>query len=325
MRICLLGYYGKNFGDLLMLSGILNSLYPEASIIDIISYDVLLKSAIITPLNKEINVYLSHSLGLKERISIYKSAEIIVWGGGSCFNDVDGTGAVKQMLLAKVVNPFIKIVYYGIGVDVNKNWRHKLYLRVALVIADEFKVRDSISYAKVGNYKKVSLVKDPVYLNMNYFNEFKTVHNKSRLLIAYRNVDNYFPNMYRRYLVNFVNGIRYVLEHHKFSDVVVFSCDYDYDMNDSRFIYESIKPFCNATFFEYDSVSEICKLIANSSAVITGRLHVATVANLFSTPFLLLNYSVKNLAFYKENDTIGRLIEYKDLKDDDVLFRNLKL
>lgn len=325
MRICLLGYYGKNFGDLLMLSGILNSLCSEASVIDIISYDALLKTAITTPLKKKINVYLSRGLELKKRISIYKSAEVIMWGGGSCFNDVDGTGAVKQMLLAKVVNPFIKIVYYGIGIDINNNWRHELCLRIALVLADEFKVRDSISYAKVGNCNKVSLVKDPVYLNMNYFDSVKVEHNKSRLLIAYRNVNNYFPDRYKEYLVNFINGIRYILEHHKFNDVVVFSCDYDYDMNDSCFIYESIKPFCNAIFFEDNSVSEICKLIASSSAVITGRLHVAVVANLFSRPFVLLNYSAKNLVFCEENDTIGRLIEYEELKDDDVLYRNLGL
>ena len=85
MRICLLGYYGKNFGDLLMLSGILNSLYSEASVIDIISYDTLLKTAITAPLKKEINVYLSRSLELKKRISIYKSAEVIMWGGGLVF------------------------------------------------------------------------------------------------------------------------------------------------------------------------------------------------------------------------------------------------
>lgn len=73
------------------------------------------------PVNKIVNIYYGLELNIKKRVNIYRVSNVILWGGGSCFNDIDGTGAVKQMILAKFVNPRIKVDYYGVGIDIKKN------------------------------------------------------------------------------------------------------------------------------------------------------------------------------------------------------------
>lgn len=119
--------------------------------------------------------------------------------------------------------------------------------------------------------------------------------------MLYRNVNSYYPNDYSEYLQFFIKALKTYITDTCYDSVVIFSCDYEFDMSDNQVIYNSIKKTANVSFNYCSSVDEICKLIAESTAVITSRLHVAVVADIFNVPFLLLNYRKKMKRFVEKN------------------------
>lgn len=316
MVIDIIGYYGVNFGDLLMLQGLLNSLPAKYEKVNILSYDDLDISKLNILCKADIHSYNIRMPLLKLAI-LFKEADVLMWGGGSCFNDIDGTGGVKQMYFAKIINPKIKIVYYGVGIDIKNNRKHYAYLKAALFISSRFAVRDLKSYEMIRKFKCSELIEDPIYLNKEWLDNIKAENIDRKLFISYRCVDKYYPNTYSIYLRWFIDNIVNLIEMNHFSNVCIMSADGRVDKVDNLSIINSIyKTSANViSNLEAFSLKDICSHIKSSSLVVTGRLHIAAIASFYNVPYLLLNYSEKNRQFtIKENKT-ERLVEYVSLKD----------
>lgn len=320
MVVDIIGYYGSNFGDLLMLQGVLNNLPSGCLKVNILSFGILNLADLDYSCNAIVNSYYIR-MPLKQLIQLYKEAEVIMWGGGSCFNDVDGTGGVKHMLLAKLVNPSVKIVYYGVGIDIKKSFLGKLYLKIALSISERFAVRDERSFDMIKKYSFAELIDDPIYLNKKWLLSINTSNKRSSLVISYRCINSYFPNAYKSYLMNFLINLKSVLRTNSFTDVYVINADSSVDKNDNLYISKELISSCvNVRYIEKQSLKEICGVIGSSSLVITGRLHLAVVASVYNTPCLLLNYSEKNKQFAMKGDSkLITLAEYPLLSDSNYL------
>lgn len=319
MRVSLIGYYGKNFGDLLMLQGILSQMPIHVTHINILSYSDFDLNSIQYSKEIKLLVYNVTKLGFKHRIKLYRNCDYIIWGGGSCFNDVDGTGAVKQMLLAKVVNPRIKIQYLGIGIDCKNNKLHWWYLKLALILSDTFNVRDQDSYRLVSSFTKVTIGKDPIYYNEQWFATINDYIDKNYIMVSYRNVKSYFPNQAENYLNDFIENLIGIIVHKGFTKIYIFDCDQKVDKKDNMQIYKALciaLPKVSVIYKKTYQLDELCSMIKKTSLMITGRLHAAVVCNLYCNNFLLLNYSKKNESFMKEIGKLDCLINYSELQNN---------
>lgn len=315
MTITIIGYYGCNFGDDLMLQGLITKYDNKNCNLIVLSYaDLNLND--ITYNKCRLSSYNIKNISLKEKIKIFHISEYVIWGGGSCFNDVNGTGAIKQMLLAKFVNPHIKVIYSAIGIDIKSNKLHKLYLHLAILIAHEFSVRDKMSLETVKKYKKVFLCKDLIYINTPLLASIIPCQLDNYLLISYRNINEYFPKNSKIYLKYFISYIIRLAYKNKIRNIVVFNCDIIEDSDDNLTIFKNLKkdmPNTNIIYNDTTDTKEICSLIKGADMVITGRLHAAVIANYYNKRFQLLNYSKKNEAFVAEAKKNHSLLEYEDL------------
>lgn len=323
MVINIIGYYGNNFGDLLMLQGILNSLPSKYTKVNILSFDNLNLLDLDYSCNATVESHYIR-MPLKKLIGFYKEANVIMWGGGSCFNDIDGSGGIKQMLLAKLINHKVQIIYYGVGIDIKKKICNKLYLRLALNISKQFAVRDENSYRLIKKYSCAELIDDPIYLNKEWLYSInKNIKKNNSLVISYRCVDKYYPKLYKAYIENFIQNIKSLLSIYSFSEIHIINADNNVDKNDSMHIFQEISSFCNQKISYVDkfTLREICNIIGSASLVITGRLHIAAVASMYKTPSLLLNYSEKNRQFSLKENSLTTLIEYFSLYDKNYIMK----
>lgn len=329
MTIIIIGYYGNNFGDLLMLQGLLNKYVPDGCSIIILSYDNLDINTIELTKNLNICIHQIKRTCLRKLLRLYQKADRIIWGGGSCFNDIDGTGAVKQMLLAKIVHPSISVEYYGVGIDLKHNKRNTLYLKIALKICSSFVVRDEQSYELVKSNIKSSLCDDPVFLVKRQIEELvPTQEFFSDLIVSYRCVDSYFGEKSPLFLQQFVTNLQSLIQQdEELKKIIVFDADTSVDCSDNQYIFQSIQQLKNVSvqYLIKQPPSNLCKYIKGSKIVITGRLHIAVLAHFYSKKFVLLNYSSKNKSFLKKVKQENSLVEYTSLYNPNCLKHKLGL
>lgn len=323
MTINIIGYYGKNFGDLLMLQSMLNMYIPKGCNINILSYDSLNIDVIDITNELNINVYHINQVSLIKLLRLYRNADKMIWGGGSCFNDVDGTGAVKQMLLAKIVHPSISIEYYGVGIDLKHNKYNIYCMKIALKICSSFTVRDGASYEVVKNNKKTSLCNDPIFLIKEWLEELVPAKEHiSDIIISYRCVDSYYREKAPLFLQQFIDNIYTLIRHNKsLSNVIIFDADSSIDSDNNKCIYESMRKWTNVhvKYIGHQRPSDLCKYIRGTKMVITGRLHVAVLAHLYLKEVALLNYSKKNETFLKSHNRENALVAYTSLHNPDCI------
>lgn len=320
MVIDIIGYYGHNFGDLLMLQGILNHLPNDCVKVNILSYDKLNIGDLNLSCNAEVHSFYIR-MPIPKLIKLFREADSIIWGGGSCFNDVDGSGGIRQMLLAKLVNPSIRIEYQGVGIDLKKNRHNKFCLKMALFLSSSFSVRDHKSYDIVKKHSCTKLIDDPIYLNNDWLKKIKSNIHERRLIISYRCIDKYFPQNKKNYLESFCRNIESLIATGGYNDVYIVNADSRVDNQNNSYIASRLEtlnlPVLN--FVQQRPLEEICSLISSSSLVITGRLHLAAIASLYNIPYILLNYSEKNRQFALLHNNISSLVEYKELQYDNRL------
>lgn len=320
MILIIVGYYGKNLGDLMMLQGIINSISECYDKIIVLSYDNLNLDELDINDRPKIKSYSIH-LRIRKKIKLFKLANIIMWGGGSCFNDIDGNGGIKQILLAKLVNPKISVEYYGVGVDIKKNIINRFCLYLALTVSSNFAVRDKHSYDIVKNFRCSKIIEDPIFLNKSWFENIPSAIKGNSLVVSYRCVDKYFPKSSKKYLNSFIKSIASVIENLSYSHVYVLPCDRNVDEQDNRYIVEKLYSVYNisSTYIPSYSLKDFCSVLRSSSMVITGRLHVGIIASLYHKKYLLLNYSEKNKQFTQADNNPDSLIEYNEIFDSNFL------
>ncbi len=334
-NLSIIGYYTSNFGDLLMLKGLIRAIPKEYSRLFILSYGKLDLEALgeIGLSNKTITV-IDLSNKKKHLISILHAlftTKSIVWGGGTCFNVVENAfGGIRYM---RVFHFFgARIYYMGIGINTNRvNNTLCESIKYALQISNSFNVRDRESQMYINSEIDSSfsaLVPDLVYLN-----DFSPQHRCNKVLngdrvvfVSYRCIDTYFNNS-KEYLNGFIKNLTYLLNHLAINRVIIYPSDevVDYD-NNIVIATELNKVFLGRVsidFYEHLTINDVLGVINNSFLVITGRLHVGVVSSVFGTPFLLLNYSSKNRAFIQDACINTKsLVEYNELKDETQFYSN---
>ncbi|RKT60439.1 polysaccharide pyruvyl transferase [Azonexus fungiphilus] len=253
------------------------------------------------------------------------TASAVMWGGGTCFMDEGGDGAIKYFLLARL---FCKKIYYvGIGIGKTKKIRTKIILAGALLISSKIYLREFDAAKKFPGFyrKKISYVPDLVYRYPLLVNKINNDFSSNSLLVAYRNVEDYFGRAKSKdYLRNFCRAINCLFEHGDFSKIVLVNTDSECDSEDLFFIEKNIFPSGSIEIISIDNgISRVVEEISKASYIITARLHVALMAFANSRKFCLLNYSPKNVSFLEQAGVDGALIEYSDL-DDPCVFVDIR-
>lgn len=309
MQISIIGYYGGNFGDLLMLDSLIQELKPVYEVINIFTYgdSAILEGVLV---KEKVNIYsLKKGLSILDFVRLIKNSRSIIWGGGTCFMDEGGTGGVKYMALARLVG--VKVFYLGIGVDNFQKLRTRLYIKLATLISSGFYLRDEISYKSVKELSSINSGNIHLAADLAFMHSSHNISNNSdryivfccRDLKDYKNQNNSEINLR---LAGLALDIARNLGVHKIYNLI---CDYDVDKEQAL--------ICQSFFLnnglecikidgkEFYSAVDILK---GSTFTITSRLHPAVVSHNFRVPYSLYNYSNKNLKFATEVNETDRII-----------------
>lgn len=330
MTISIIGYYDTNFGDLLMLKGIIDSVPRNVNEIYILTYSYAKLD--LSFINSKVKLYPIQIKNRRFSIKLLRAlllSKYIIWGGGSCFNLNDkGTGALRWMSLFRFFGA--RVIYYGIAIELDKESRILYYVRRAIDLCSKFYVRDQASFeiSKQFSTEKVYKVCDPIYLNNLNAERSKTaiINNEKTFLICYRDLSNYFSEC-GVYFENFKKAISCLIDGKIFTKILVFVADEHVDADISYTLYNYIlqnhkNVQCNICI--NSPLIKKCELIRQADTVITARLHVGVYASFFGIDTIFLNYAQKNENFVRENNIRSdRLVSYEELSDETIFLRRL--
>ncbi len=305
----IVGYYGENFGDLLMLKSIISSLMGSQGPILIFSYGDT------QALARFVDSYFPGSgvrilgPGLFSFAKACLGASQALWGGGTCFMDEGGTGGVKYLTIARMMG--VRVRYLGIGVDSCSSSKTRLSLWIATRIADDILVRDEGSAETVrriggGRSAVVRTVPD-LAMGVSH----PSVDARNGALLCLRDISSYYDLETARSI------------NQKLCDLLVETCkrqgvgsarvlvaDAALDAEVSRYAVDYlIDNGIQVRVIEGWKLNDSIDAIAGSEFVISTRLHVGVVAQLSSTPYVLFNYSAKNLKFCQAVGQPGRCLD----------------
>ncbi|PSL24794.1 polysaccharide pyruvyl transferase family protein [Dyadobacter jiangsuensis] len=319
MKLSLIGYYGGNFGDLLMLSTLIDYYKTKFSKITIFTYgdkDTLDQAIDFQRKNIHLETFSLLRTSINQFQSQVKGSSAIIWGGGTCFMDQGGTGGIKYMALAKLSG--IPVYYMGIGIDTANKLQTKMFIKLAGMISNRIFLRDhkSIGIAKelkVPN-DKLGFVPDIAFLQAT--NETPRVFEEDYIVFSCRDLTEY-KNLNN----NEVNGKLAELtvslcKSLKIHNVVNLICDSETDLEqaqrcDEIFIQNGLKTK-KILGYELDAAVSSIK---NAKFVLTARLHPAVLAQSSKVRYAIYNYSDKNLKFTEEENEAKRLINRHHIDD----------
>lgn len=335
-NLSIIGYYTSNFGDLLMLKGLLETVPQNYRLLYILTYgqlslcdigDIGLDRKRI----KIINLTKSKVYFILPLITAIFTSKAIIWGGGTCFNPSENAyGGLRYM---KLFHKFgVSVNYLGVGINTNQKTPVLVEsLRESLDISDNFIVRDKESQDFIR--KEIDPTFNFLEPDLFYLNHLTSADNTPKddsekiAFVSYRCVDSYFVNS-KNYRKGFVNNLLKVLETIPIDRVVLYPSDRIIDFADNEFIADEVIKCSPKTllvdFLDSIPIAEALSLIQRSRLVITGRLHVGVVSAIFGVPFQLLDYSSKNRAFVKDMGLNNKvLVNYKSLDNEMTMCSNL--
>lgn len=308
--IIVVGYYGENFGDLLMLKALLASLPTSASPVRIFSYgDVRALDRFLKEHFPRSDITIVKP-GIWAFIAACKGASQAVWGGGTCFMDEGGTGGVKYLAMARLLG--VRVRYLGIGVDRCRSIKTRMSLWIATRIADEMLVRDegsaeAIRRVRRGGGAAVKKIPD-LAMAMHH----SDVENRQGAVLCLRDLDSYYdPITARSINRKLCDLLLHTCWKQSVAQVRVLVADEALDAGVSR----EAADYLVASGIHVDMIAgwnldASIDAVAGSRFVVSARLHVGVVAQLAATPFVLFNYSEKNRKFCQ---TVGQLKRCLDL------------
>lgn len=314
MNITIIGYYGSNFGDLLMLKALVENL--EKSSISILTYGSrthLLEQPFIK--EKSIEVIEVSTASKLEIFKTIKKSKAIIWGGGTCFMDEGGTGGIKYMLLGKLLG--CRVYYAGIGADSHNRLSTKFCMLVATIVSNAIYARDHDSIkalTKINPFAAKKIIKTH---DLAYASDIAiSCENKSRdryLVFCPRNLEQYknLPYDTNRKLLEIA---RRAAEELGLRKIIVLNADPLVDQTASE---QAANYFQSAGFANEivsgDDLEKCSASLRNCEFLLTIRLHPAVIALENSIPFAIFNYSEKNRKFAEESDTLERLIHQEGI------------
>lgn len=319
----ILGYYGMdNFGDDLMLKGILGQLENHGLKVNILSYKK------INWLSKENYPNVKVFIWPKSKIGKYKifkkaseNSRTVFWGGGTCFTDEDGDGYFKYMVYAKLLGK--KVGYLGVGIgNLNKSSR-LLKTKILINISSILTFRDKTSQLKALSWKKkaskavIELVEDPAnYTLESLISNLPSNIKGNNLVIAWRDLIDYSKTTIGSDLLPVAKMALRICDKFKLNKVVIMDTDSVRDHELSLTLKGYIETLSETIIVVYNnsrSYEEKLRILNDSKVILTSRLHIAVAAKYLKKDCYVYNYSPKISYFVEEesNDKI-QLIE-KDL------------
>jgi len=296
----IVGYYGENFGDLLMLKSILERIIGAGSDARVFTYGN--REKLREFLDREFP-FASIDIvpaGLAAFAKACRKCDLAFWGGGTCFMDEGGTGGVKYLLVARMLG--LRVAYLGIGVDSQRHWKTRLCLRLATIIARDIYLRDPISLAAIQALRpkggaRLSLVPD---MAAGIEPEIVPVDARSGVLVCLRDLTRYFPAA----LASEINtglcrlAVAEARRRGQGELVTILVADGEVDSCVSERAKEHLENSGTlGAVVSGNNVASAIAVIARSRCVISSRLHVGVVAHIVGVPYVLFNYSNKNRKF----------------------------
>jgi polysaccharide pyruvyl transferase WcaK-like protein len=323
MKISIIGYYGANFGDLLMLNVLLSIFVKKYAVINVFSYgDVVTLEKVLT-VNKGFSKYRIFSLvgpdASKYFLENVKGSTSLNWGGGTCFMDEGGTGGLKFMLLAKTIG--VTINYLGIGIDKHSKLKTKMYIAMANLISSKLYFRDQVSKSVADRLSPFGKDKNLIVPDLAYGHEdgASNLIGETYILFCTRNLSRYSTSANATEgLVKLTIAIAHRLGVRKIANLI---CDSEIDLAEAEkarelflkdgFIVQAVNGYDLKTTIDH---------IANASFVLSVRLHPAVLANSLKVPFAIFNYSDKNLKFVEDVNETSRLIAINKISEHVVVY-----
>lgn len=314
MKLLIVGYYGKNFGDLLMLQGLMLQLKSHS--ISILTYgdqSALQCQSFVAENSVEV-IQVANTPVLKI-LQLLKSVDALIWGGGTCFMDEGGTGGVKYASLAYLLGT--KVYYLGIGVDKHHRVKTKACMLIAGLISRKiyFRDQDSLeSFAKIGLTcnRKLSKTADLAYLPATRPKTSMTLK-ESYVALCLRDLSAYssIPADANEKLIVLTAKIASFL---KITTVVLINADQDVDSKVTTSAAKKLEErgYHTVEVVGSDLPSSI-SVIQHASFILTVRLHPALVALKAQVPFAVFNYSDKNRKMLVDSGSERHLICSDDL------------
>ena len=239
-NLSIIGYYTSNFGDLLMLKGLLMTIPKVYKHLYILTYGELSRSSFLylgviddrfTIIN--LNKKRKHvALLLKSVIT----SKHIIWGGGTCFNQSENAfGGIRIMKLYKLFGASVN--YIGVGINTYNSTRLlDKSVKLALSISNCFVVRDEGSYSYIKErVNKAFEALEPDLVFLNTFPSFNETEKDKTVFVSYRCVDAYFGEAIK-FRDSFVKSLVYETRKNRFNRVVIFPSDSIVDYYDNKYI-----------------------------------------------------------------------------------------
>lgn len=298
--ISIIGYYGENYGDLLMLRNLLEQLPDnEVTILTYGDAEKLSQQSFVKE-NGILTINLNGGISKAALHALYSSS-MILWGGGTCFMDEGGTGAIKYMLLAKLMSFRKKIVYFGVGIDNHRKLKTKLILVAASLVADKIFCRDKKSIATFRkhsplNRKKIQFAPDLAFSHLIE----PTTATQDHVVFCSRDLTPYqsLAADTHSQLLAFADHLYQKL---RINNVFIINADPSVDSPATEIAQSYFSSKGYSTKVISGSNLELTEQVIHSSHyLVTIRLHPAVTAALYNIPFSILNYSDKNRKFCEE-------------------------
>ncbi|MDF1690584.1 MAG: polysaccharide pyruvyl transferase family protein [Cycloclasticus sp.] len=322
MKVAVIGYYGENFGDLLMLSVLIERAKLSVNNFQIYTYgdseDLRLFLNQLSVGAMRVDVIGLKQAGLLGFLSNIRGAKFIAWGGGTCFMDEGGTGGIKYMVLAKFLR--VPVFYIGVGIDAHKKYLTRMCISMAMLFSRQAYFRDEESRKIASSYffgkRKALFVPDLAFSmsqdlnskNVSVFDGNPYIAICPRELALYFGGDASEVNLQLCELVRAIAGVI------KTNRVVIIAADL---IEDSLSCYEIARMLGEQGFVtssvEGCRVNETISLIAKASFLVSVRLHPAVVSHLCNTPYVLFGYSAKNAKYLNYVNSPQRLISFGDV------------
>ena len=314
MNVSIIGYYGDNFGDLLMLKSLL-SLKKPGLVFTVLTYGdagSLRKQSFIS--DNAVGVV---EINKANTLTAYKNvmnSSAIIWGGGTCFMDEGGTGGIKYMALGRLFGA--SVIYAGIGIDNHKKIKTRLILFLATLIAKALYIRDAASLQaikKINPWMRSGKIKQSVdlayALDTGGTKRTDDMDGDDYIIVCLRDLEGYgeqsSSDIYKQLLDVSIKVCRSL----GVNKIGVLNADAEVDSSVSLYAERELED-CGFSVFKIpgSDIDRSIDCIKKARHVVSARLHPAVVAYSVGTPFSLYNYSDKNKKFTAETRTDECLI-----------------
>ena len=294
------GYYGyNNIGDEILLRAILENLKKYF------------------PTSKVKFVYKNKEQAKKLNIPVVenykqdiKNSDVILFGGGTQFSDIDGTQAknlfhnLKLIFYSKILGK--KIICLGVGVGPINNVLSKIIISLSLMLTDLILVRDQNSFSVL---KKMKLSQKTIItydLALSYI-KLKNMRTKAKIKKIGVNLIDLDGDSFLNGIIDNLNN----LMEDRNLNFYLFSAEKSQE-NYLYLIKEKLNE--NIEIINYqENIESYLEMIKDFDIIISTKLHPLIFSLAFSIPCIAISYQGKVSSIMKDAGLTNFIIEPKEI------------